>query len=609
MAVHALPERLAPCGSPVEPPIMPRLSCVLSGLSAACLLLAPAAASAAPTVQEFSAGLPGGAHPGAIAAGPDGAVWFTEAGKPATLGRITPDGTVTSLPSGAGSGPAAGIALGADGNLWFTVAGVPGALGRMTPAGKSTTFTAGLAGDGQPADLAAGSDGALWFTELRSGRVSRIALDGTITEGAAAGTAASPQGIVRGTDGALWWSQQAPGGWIVRLDPATGAMRTFAPPSAGRPADLAAGADGAIWFTALAGPGSDDGGEEAGDSAGTGSDGAQGVIGRIAADGTITEQGLGTANKPGAIATGPDGALWFTLKGRAALGRVDATGSFGVLPLPAGGSTVDLTTGPDGSLWYTAQGPDRIGRVTLNPSESPPEGLVSGGPGSRGRPPAPVAVGPKLPGDDQGGERGDGRPDLGRSVAVAAGKGTVKVRKPGSDRYVTLDAVGGEVPVGSVIDARRGTVVLRSALDRAGRTQTGSFRGAVFQVRQPHGAKGMTELVLRGGSFAACVPARRAKRGARAAMAAKRRTERSGHRTAKKRHVVRSLWGSDHGGRFRTRGRDSVATVRGTRWRTTDRCDGTLTTVLSGKVAVRDRRTGRTVLVRAGHSHLARHAR
>jgi virginiamycin B lyase len=582
---------------------MPRLSCVLSCLFAGCALLAPAAASAAPAVQEFSAGLPGGARPGAIAAGPDGAVWFTEAGKPATLGRITPDGTVTTMPSGAGSGPAAGIALGADGNLWFTVAGLPGALGRMTPAGKSTTFTAGLAGDGQPADLAAGPDGALWFTELRSGRVSRIALDGTITEGTAAGPGASPQGIVRGTDGALWWSQQAPGGWIVRLDPATGAMRTFAPPSAGRPTDLAAGADGAIWFTALAGPGSDDGGEEAGDSAGTGSDGAQGVIGRIAADGTITEQGIGEANRPGAIASGPDGALWFTLKGRAALGRADGTGSFGVLPLPAGGSTVDLTTGPDGSLWYTAQGPDRIGRVTLNPSEATPEGLVSGGPGSRGRPLAPATLGPKLPKHGPA-----GTPDLGRSVAVAARKGTVKVHRPGSGRYVTLDAAGGEIPVGSVIDARRGTVVLRSALDRAGRTQTGSFHGAVFQVRQPHGAKGMTELVLRGGSFAACVPARRAKGSVRAATAAKRRTVRSGHRTGKK-HVVRSLWGSDHGGRFRTRGRDSVATVRGTRWRTTDRCDGTLTTVLSGKVAVRDRRTGRTVLVRAGHSHLARHAR
>ena len=37
-----------------------------------------------------------------------------------------------------------------------------------------------------------------------------------------------------------------------------------------------------------------------------------------------------------------------------------------------------------------------------------------------------------------------------------------------------------------------------------------------------------------------------------------------------------------------------------------DRCDGTLTTVKRGKVAVRDLRRKRTILVRAGKSYLAR---
>ena len=41
-------------------------------------------------------------------------------------------------------------------------------------------------------------------------------------------------------------------------------------------------------------------------------------------------------------------------------------------------------------------------------------------------------------------------------------------------------------------------------------------------------------------------------------------------------------------GRYRTRGRHSAATVRGTNWTITDRCDGTLTKVKRGKVAVRD---------------------
>ena len=69
---------------------------------------------------------------------------------------------------------------------------------------------------------------------------------------------------------------------------------------------------------------------------------------------------------------------------------------------------------------------------------------------------------------------------------------------------------------------------------------------------------------------------------------------------------VRRLWASDKGGRFRTHGRNSVTTVRGTRWITTDTCAGTRTTVTSGAVAVRDLRRRRTVLVRAGHSYLAR---
>ena len=59
-------------------------------------------------------------------------------------------------------------------------------------------------------------------------------------------------------------------------------------------------------------------------------------------------------------------------------------------------------------------------------------------------------------------------------------------------------------------------------------------------------------------------------------------------------------------GRFRTGGRNSSATVRGTIWTTTDRCDGTLTQVRRGTVVVRDFRRKRNVIVRAGKSYLAR---
>jgi hypothetical protein len=50
---------------------------------------------------------------------------------------------------------------------------------------------------------------------------------------------------------------------------------------------------------------------------------------------------------------------------------------------------------------------------------------------------------------------------------------------------------------------------------------------------------------------------------------------------------VRRLWGDGYG-RFRTAGRYSAATVRGTRWLVEDRCDGTVTRVKRGQVAVED---------------------
>ena len=56
--------------------------------------------------------------------------------------------------------------------------------------------------------------------------------------------------------------------------------------------------------------------------------------------------------------------------------------------------------------------------------------------------------------------------------------------------------------------------------------------------------------------------------------------------------MLGKLWGNGKG-RFRTNGKYSAATVRGTIWLTEDRCDGTLTTVKRGTVSVRDLRRRR----------------
>jgi hypothetical protein len=178
-------------------------------------------------------------------------------------------------------------------------------------------------------------------------------------------------------------------------------------------------------------------------------------------------------------------------------------------------------------------------------------------------------------------------PVLGESVNVAVRSGTVTVKLPGAAGYVALSDVAA-LPVGSILDTRYGGVTLRTAL-ADGSTQSAIFHGGLFEVRQPRGAGGLTELVLRG-ALTGC-----SSSGARAAATGK-----------KKRKPPRRLWGRDSKGNFRTRGGNSVATVRGTAWYVEDRCDGTLTRVSSGSVTVFDRGRHRTVLVRAGHSYLAR---
>jgi hypothetical protein len=180
-------------------------------------------------------------------------------------------------------------------------------------------------------------------------------------------------------------------------------------------------------------------------------------------------------------------------------------------------------------------------------------------------------------------------PELGQTLGIAPRAGSVLVRVPGSARAVALtDAAS--IPVGSILDARKGTLSLSSALP-GDDTQTGTFHGGLFEVRQPADARGMTELVLRG-PLPNCSGAGTARS---AAASAKR--------------PPRALWGRDDHGRFRTRGSNSVATVRGTAWYVEDRCDGTLTRVSKGSVSVRDLRRQRTVIVNAGSSYLARSGR
>ena len=137
--------------------------------------------------------------------------------------------------------------------------------------------------------------------------------------------------------------------------------------SAGGPIQIASGPDGALWFT-----------ESTGNR-----------IGRITTNGDVSEFPIPTANsQPEGIATGPDGALWFTESLGNKIGRITTAGVITEFPLPTGGSSpLGIAPGADDALWFTESLGNKIGRITtagvitefpLPAGGSSPSGITAG---------------------------------------------------------------------------------------------------------------------------------------------------------------------------------------------------------------------------------------
>jgi Calx-beta domain len=199
-------------------------------------------------------------------------------------------------------------------------------------------------------------------------------------------------------------------------------------------------------------------------------------------------------------------------------------------------------------------------------------------------------------------------PIAGQSGNGTATSGTILIKLPGTDVFVPLTGPV-QLPIGTIVDATRGTLSLQMS-DGAGGTYTGEFSAGIFKIleqtrgvvrrlagssaKKPKRKKTVTVLFttlqLEGGDFGVCAPRRLA----------------GSAQEKPKPKAVRRLWGNSKG-KFRTKGRHSAATVRGTRWLTSDRCDGTLTYVAQGgPVSVLDFRLGRTIELRQGQTYVAR---
>jgi hypothetical protein len=165
-------------------------------------------------------------------------------------------------------------------------------------------------------------------------------------------------------------------------------------------------------------------------------------------------------------------------------------------------------------------------------------------------------------------------PAAGSTVNAEVVEGTVRFKRPSAKRFEALGAPA-QIPVGSEIDTTRGWIRIEAAQDLRGNDAITELWAGRFKLTQRRAQRPVTVLTPTGGDLARCPDT-----------------------------TGRELWGRGKG-RYRIRGRYSVTSVVGTTWTVQDRCDGTLTSVIAGRVEVEDVPAHRTTTVRAGHSYLA----
>jgi len=205
-----------------------------------------------------------------------------------------------------------------------------------------------------------------------------------------------------------------------------------------------------------------------------------------------------------------------------------------------------------------------------------------------------------------------GSPTVGKTFNVSTVSGLVLVKIHG--KFVPLTELT-QIPKNTVINALHGTLSLTSAVpgghpaaDAAAKgkkhkgktktaTQKGSFGGAIFKISQATGGanKGQVTLTLvegavKGGpTFAAC------KKG----KAADATVAKSSSKTLQLLHASAK-------GKFTTKGRYGAATILGTKWTISDRCDGTLIHDVTDSVKVTDLVRHKTIILHAGQGYLAK---
>jgi streptogramin lyase len=305
--------------------------------------LPAAAAPIAIRVVEYE--IPSTGVPEHIAAGPDGALWFSER-YTTQIGRVTVGGRFKIFSFPQANHMSTDITAGPDGALWFTFPNSvtpydTGEIGRITTMGASTFYPIPWVSDAE--SITTGPDGNLWFADHVAAAVGRVTTAGEFTRFPIPGPPGTyPWQITSGSDGALWFTDFN-GHRIGRIT-TTGQSSFF--PTAGEdgyPDAIASGADGNVWFTF------DD----------------EANIGKITPGGVITVYPVphpeGDYVILGGIASVSASALAFTYRditiGESKIGRITLTGAITMTPTPTPeGSPMGITPGGSGSIWFTELG-------------------------------------------------------------------------------------------------------------------------------------------------------------------------------------------------------------------------------------------------------------
>jgi virginiamycin B lyase len=290
-----------------------------------------------PTIYQYA--MPSSGALGGIAAGPDGRMWFAEAGT-GKIAAITTSGSISEYGNANSTGPSS-VTTGSDGALWFAEYN-GNAIGRMTTAGVVTNVYPAPNPAQGPVALLDRGDGSIWYGANSGGRLGQVSLatgaqleSGVLAPGAFIRDVASAGGDV--------WFTDCSTSAIGRMTSINAVPTVFPLAASSFPVGLTLGSDGNLWFA----------------EAGTSRIGVMDLSGNIVAEYPTPH----VDSQPWYVAKGADGAIWFTEFKRGAIGRVTTSGSMTeyALPLPGGG--YGIAVAPDGAIWFTEFSGNHVGKL------------------------------------------------------------------------------------------------------------------------------------------------------------------------------------------------------------------------------------------------------